>query len=252
MVQLCPQDRVSYASAAGKDGLGRGENGMTSMVLRLSEDRLPGAGDPVYLPALERALYVAEGEVTVEWASGAVYQSEGSAWLGDAAVALLPGAAGARLLRFELGRADATDRGLLHAAPRAQSEQKLAVDVLLDDGFDWLMRCDRVGFPKGGVAYTHIHQGPGLRYCLEGGIRIESEGHAHQYGPGEAWFESGAAPVLAPTSSEAETSFVRCFILPRQCKGKSSIRYVKPEDAARPKPQRYKVLGERFIALSRG
>ena len=83
-------------------------------------------------------------------------------------------------------------------------------------------------------------------------IRIESDGHTHQYGPGEAWFESGAAPVLAPTSQEAETSFVRCFILPRQCKGKSSIRYVKPEDASRPKPQRYKVLGERFIALSRG
>ncbi len=222
------------------------------MMLRLIEDRLPGAGEPVFLPALERALYVAEGEVSVEFPRGAVHQGEGSAWLGDEPIALLPGAAGARLLRFELARADATERGLLHAAPRAQSEQKLAVDVLLDDGFEWLMRCDRVGFPKGGVAYTHIHQGPGLRYCLEGGIRIESEGRAHQYGPGDAWFESGVAPVLAPTSEEAETSFVRCFILPRACKGRSSIRYVRPEDATRPKPQRYKVLGERFIALPRG
>jgi len=111
------------------------------------------------------------------------------------------------------------------------------------------MRCDRVSFSKGGVAYTHIHQGPGIRYCLEGNIRIESEGHVNSYAPGQAWFESGSSPVLAPTSSETETSFVRCFILPRSCKGRSSIRYVRPEDADKPKPQRYRVLGERFIEL---
>jgi hypothetical protein len=55
--------------------------------------------------------------------------------------------------------------------------------------------------------------------------------------------------VLAPTSEEVETTFVRCFVLPRACKGRSSIRYVLKEDAARPKTQRYRVLGERFIAL---
>ncbi len=224
---------------------------MTALRLSLCQDQLPGAGDPVYLPALERAIYVTEGELTIEWRSGAGHHGAGTAWLGDGAIGLLPGAAGARLLRFELACADAAS-GALRAAPRAQSEQKLAVDVMPDDGFEWLMRCDLVGFPKGGIAYTHIHQGPGMRYCLEGGIRIESEGVAHRYGPGEAWFESGDAPVLAPTSEETETSFVRCFLLPRQCKGRSSIRYVRPEDASRPKPQRYKVLGERFIALPRG
>ncbi|HUH84295.1 MAG TPA: cupin domain-containing protein, partial [Stellaceae bacterium] len=122
----------------------------------------------------------------------------------------------------------------------------------LDGGFPWLIRCDRVGFPKGGVAYVHVHQGPGIRYCLEGAIEIESDGRTHRYGPGEAWFEEGSVPVLAPTSKEAETSFVRCFVLPRGCKGRSSIRYVRPEDAAKPKPQRYKVLAERFIALPEG
>ena len=113
-----------------------------------------------------------------------------------------------------------------------------------------ILRCDRVSFPKGGIAYTHVHQGPGIRYCLEGRIRIETEGHSHSYGPGEAWFEIGHEPVLAPTSDEMETSFVRCFILPRSCKGRSSIRYVRPEDATKPKTQRYRVLGERFIELA--
>ncbi|MGH7032277.1 MAG: hypothetical protein ACREFL_00935, partial [Stellaceae bacterium] len=101
-------------------------------------------------------------------------------------------------------------------------------------------------------AYTHLHQGPGIRYCLEGAIAIESEGALHSYREGEAWFESGAAPVLAPTSKDSETRFLRCFILPRQCKGRSSIRYVQPEDAKRPKPQRYKILGERFITFEGG
>jgi hypothetical protein len=222
---------------------------MSSVNLRLIEDQLPPAGEPVFLPALARTVYVVAGDAAIEDQQSATHQAPGSAFIGEQSITLLPGAAGARLLRFELTRADAKDRGVLRAAPRCESSQKLAVDVLLDDGFDWLMRCDLVGFPKGGVAYTHIHQGPGIRYCLEGGIRIESDGAAHAYGPGEAWFESGAAPVLAPTSSESETSFLRCFILPRCSKGRSSIRYVKPEDMSRPKPQRYKILGERFIAL---
>jgi len=225
---------------------------MIELNLRLNADFLPEAGDPVFLPAAERALFIAEGAVTVEWQQGARLCEEGGAFLGDEAIALLPGPAGARLLRFELVAAGASDGGALRAAPAAASEQNLAVDVALDPGFQWLMRLDLVGFPKGGVAYTHLHQGPGIRYCLEGAITIESEGASHIYRAGEAWFESGQAPVLAPTSKDSETRFLRCFILPRQVKGRSSIRYVRPEDAKRPKPQRYKVLGERFITLAGG
>lgn len=222
---------------------------MTRLVLRFCEDRLPAAGDPVYLPAVERALYLIEGDVTVDFATGSVNQSAGSAWLGGGEIALFPGSEGARLLRWELLPLSARDQGELRAAPATRSGTKLAVEIDLDPDFGWLMRCDRVGFPKGGIAYTHVHQGPGIRYCIEGEIEIRSEGGATRYAAGEAWFESGPTPVLAPTSAERETSFVRGFVLPRGCKGRSSIRYVRPEDAAKPKPQRYKVLGERFIDL---
>lgn len=221
---------------------------MTRLTLRLLEDRVPAGGDPVYLPALARALYVIEGDATIETPRGCTHRDHGSAWLGDGAVAVLPGGQGARLLRWELV-APTEDDGALRAAPHCRSVAARAATVELDPGFGWLMRCDRVGFPKGGIAYTHIHQGPGIRYCLEGGIRIESEGRVSAYGPGEAWFENGSSPVLAPTSPDAETSFVRCFVLPRSCKGRSSIRYVLPEDAAKLKVQRYRVLGERFIEL---
>jgi len=220
------------------------------LTLRLIEDRLPAAGDPVYLPALSRALYVIEGDTTVELATGCCHQAAQSAWLGDTAVALVPGSAGARVLRWELATAGEHADGTLRTAPHCTSTSKLTAPLEIDPAFGWLMRCDRVGFPKGGIAYTHVHQGPGIRYCLEGRIRIESEGQTHSYGPGEAWFENGSSPVLAPTSDEAETSFVRCFILPRACKGRSSIRYVLREDAAKPKSQRYRVLGERFIELA--
>ena len=220
-----------------------------TMILRLNEDDLPASGDPVYLPALDRALYVLSGEVSVEFPRGCTRQSAGSAWLGDDQIALLPGPAGARLLRWELAAGSEDDR--LLAAPGVVTAAKLSAEIDLDLRFGWLMRCDRVGFPKGGIAYRHVHQGPGIRYCLEGGIQIETEGHTAHYGPGEAWFESGSLPVRAPTSPAAETTFVRCFVLPRACKGRSSIRYVDPEDAAKPKPQRYAVLGERFIELAR-
>ena len=222
-----------------------------TMVLQLHEDRLPASGDPVYLPAVERALYVIEGDVTVEFPDGCSGQSSGSAWLGSSDIALLP-KGDVRLLRWELVSSDVADQGALRSAPGTSSEMRLCAEVELDPCFGWLMRCDRVGFPKGGIAYTHVHQGPGIRYCLEGRIEIETEGSKQQYGPGEPWFESGSSPVLAPTSKETETAFVRCFVLPRSCKGRSSIRYVNAEDAAKPKTQRYKVLGERFIELTGG
>ncbi len=224
---------------------------MTRMTMRLIEDALPPSGDPVYLPALGRVCYVAEGDMVVEHPTGCARQERGSAWVGSGEIALLAGQAGARVLRWELGPGNApANQGLPLAAPRCPSTIKLAADIDLPDGFGWLMRCDEVAFPKGGIAYTHVHQGPGIRVCLEGRIRIETEGDANEYGPGEAWFELGSAPVLAPTSETEATRFVRCCVLPRSCKGRSSIRYVLAEDAAKPKTQRYKILVERFIDLA--
>jgi hypothetical protein len=105
-----------------------------------------------------------------------------------------------------------------------------------------LMRCDRVDFPPGGVAYRHTHQGPGIRVLLTGTIRIETGGGAEQYRPHEAWFERGPEPVFAAASESEPTAFVRCMVLPVSLRGQSSIRYVREKDAAKPKPQRYTVF----------
>jgi quercetin dioxygenase-like cupin family protein len=109
---------------------------------------------------------------------------------------------------------------------------------------DSLLRCDRVDFPPGGVAYRHTHPGPGLRVLLQGRIRIETEGQSHEYGPLEWWYETGADPVYAAASETEETAFVRVLVLPAEWAGKRTIRYVDPADADKPKPQRTRIYLE--------
>jgi quercetin dioxygenase-like cupin family protein len=118
----------------------------------------------------------------------------------------------------------------------------LSAAVELPSDGEALIRCDRVDFPPGGVAYLHTHQGPGIRVLLHGSIRIDTAGKSHSYGPLEAWFEPGPEPVFAAASETEPTAFVRCMVLPRRLHGQSSIRYVRGEDAAKPKPQKYTVF----------
>ena len=162
-----------------------------------------------------------------------------SAWQGRDAVKVTAGTAGATLLRWELAAAGATVNG----------KPLLAQEITLDPAGGHLMRCDRVDFPLGGIAYTHVHRGPGIRCLLRGGIRIETNGRAHDIAPGEAWFESGPDPVLALASKEQLTAFVRVMILPLELLGKSSIRYVRPEDADKPKLQAYRLFADEPLAL---
>jgi quercetin dioxygenase-like cupin family protein len=126
---------------------------------------------------------------------------------------------------------------------------KLAAEVELDPAAEWLMRCDRVDFPPGGVAHLHTHPGPGIRSVLTGSIRIESEGEAHAYGPFDAWFERGPDPVFAAASETEATAFVRVMLLPREWEGKRTIRYVDPADADKPKSQRATVFLEQPVSL---
>jgi hypothetical protein len=124
----------------------------------------------------------------------------------------------------------------------------LAARLDLDPG-PYVMRCDRVDFPPGGVALTHVHPGPGIRCLLFGRIRIEGGGSSHEYGPFEAWYESGPEPVFAAASETEPTAFVRVMILPREWAGKRTIRYVDPEDEEQPKTQRATVFREHPIEL---
>lgn len=222
---------------------------MANFVLRLYEDQLPPLHLPVYLPLANRSIFVKKGDLTIETRDGCQHQTTRTGWVGNGELSLVSGSEGATICRWELVSDSNLNPGELQSEPFCESKLKLEEVIDLDPNFSWLMRCDSVGFPPGGVALTHVHQGPGIRYLLKGEITIKTEGEESRHKPGDAWFELGPAPVLAPTTEETDTLFVRCFILPSACKGKSSIRYVRAEDVQEPKVQTYHVYAERLIEL---
>jgi hypothetical protein len=215
-----------------------GLTAVTGWELRLVEDTL-AAGAAVALPAdgANRAVYVAHGGI----AAGDAAFTDDTAWHGTGAApaTLRAGPQGAALWRFELARAGAP----VVAATGGRTLEKLRAPLdgggLPPEG-PLLLRCDSVAFPPGGCAFLHTHQGPGIRCLIEGGIRIDTHGTSTAYAPGGAWFEAGPEPVFAQAAADRPSRFVRVMVLPARLKGQSSIRYLRKEDQAKPKSQRYK------------
>ena len=211
-------------------------------ILRLYEDTLSGDGAfDAALPAMPRMIFVVHGAVTV----ATRVLGDGEAWFGAGPLALTPGKAGATCWRFELAPAAGADGAARGRGVVSHEKMSARLDTL--PAGDLLMRGDSVGFPPGGCAYLHTHQGPGIRCLIEGGIRIDTHGGSTSYGPGGAWFESGPEPVFAQ-GADRPTRFVRVMILPRALLGKSSISYVNEDDKTRPKSQQYKIFVDEPIA----
>ena len=203
--------------------------------LTLFEDVLSN-GAAALLPSAARMIFVVHGALSV----GAQSLVDGNAWQGEAAVALKGGEeTGAMIWRFDFTE-EASTTVLVREGLR--SSIKLAAPLLTLPEGELLLRGDSVAFPPGGCAFTHVHQGPGLRCLIEGGIRIDSQGRSTAYGPGGAWFESGPEPVFAQASADRSSRFIRVMILPRTLLGKSSIRYVNDADKDKPRSQSYKIF----------
>lgn len=204
--------------------------------LNLFCDRLAPGGQFEAAAARNRVLYVAQGSADVDGSE----QGLDTAWFGAGPVSCQAGPAGAELWRWELSLTGGeAERGALLSAPITTLER--------DAG--WLMRCDSVALPPVGCAYRHTHQGPGIRCLLEGGIRVETGGQAHDYRRGEAWFEDGVTPVFAQAAADAPMRFIRVMILPRALKGERSIRYVDDADRDKPKRQTYKIYIDELVDL---
>ena len=58
--------------------------------------------------------------------------------------------------------------------------------------------------------------------------------------------------MFAAASESEPTAFVRCMVLPARLHGKSSIRYVRAEDAEKPKPQSYTVFVDEPLDATAG
>jgi hypothetical protein len=209
--------------------------------LRLYEDLLAN-GSAVSLPALPRMIYVAHGSLGVADRS----LRDDQAWAGEGAVTLKAGSGGAAVWRWEL--ADETDAATV-AGHGVASREKLAARLETIPKGALLLRGDSVGFPPGGCAYLHRHQGPGIRCLVEGGIRIDTRGHSASYGPGCAWYETGPDGVFAQ-AADRPTRFVRVMILPVSYVGRSSVEYLNEEDKAKPKVQQYKIFADMPLTVA--
>jgi hypothetical protein len=211
-----------------------------SPVLALYEDVLAN-GAALMLPAAARMIFLVHGGVTIADRT----LRDGEAWHGEGAATITAGSAGATCWRYEL------------AAPRAPpaagviSREKLAVSLDTLPAGELLLRGDSVAFPPGGCAYRHTHQGPGIRCLLEGGIHIDTAGRSISYGPGGAWYESGPEPVFAQ-AADRPSRFIRVMILPHALLGKSSLQFVDPADAAKPRAQQYQIFADAPIARPAG
>jgi hypothetical protein len=208
-------------------------------VLTLYEDTLSNLAT-LALPALPRMIFVVHGEVAM---AGQTLH-DGEAWHGEAAASLTAGGTGATCWRFELAAAATPDS----TAPGVSSRTKLAARLDTLPAGELLLRGDSVGFPPGGCAWLHRHQGPGIRCLIEGGIRIDTHGRSTSYGPGGAWYESGPEPVFAQAAADRASRFIRVMILPRALIGKSSIQYLDAADAAKPRLQQYKIFADAPIS----
>jgi quercetin dioxygenase-like cupin family protein len=210
---------------------------MSTHALEFFRDQLAAGARLSLSDPCPRVLYVRSGSLTARSNAVVATLAPNSGWHGDQACEVVSGKTGADIYRWELRREPAT--------PSATSALRAA--LTLDPKGAYLMRCDRVDFPPGGIAYTHTHQGPGIRCLLGGEIRIKVSGSEHLVRPGEAWFEAGPDLVLALASEREPTSFARVMSLPAELRGKSSIRYVLPEDADKPKRQTYQLFVDDLI-----
>ena len=133
--------------------------------LGLYEDILANVGS-LTLPALPRMIFVVHGTVMIDGRT----IGTGEAWHGQDAVTVAAGPEGANCWRW-----DVMPEG---ASPSAAGCQKLVARLDTLPKGDLLLRGDSVGFPPGGCAYLHRHQGPGIRCLIEGGIRIDTHGRS--------------------------------------------------------------------------
>jgi quercetin dioxygenase-like cupin family protein len=87
------------------------------------------------------------------------------------------------------------------AAP-GMSRQLLLKQALPPLGANPEARVIRVHFPSGYKTPMHTHEGPGPRYVLKGKVRVEDNGKTQVYGPGDVFWETGAAMTVQSVSGD--------------------------------------------------
>lgn len=207
---------------------------MTAYMLRFSTIRLAEGQGETSLPAACRVLYLRSGHANVTTEGALMSLAPDSACHSTRAVTIRVIGPAAEIWCWEAVPRDdscAEDKGAL--------TRRSAYPLTLEPGVRYAIRCDRVAFPPGGIAYTHIHAAAGVRCLHTGEIDINSLGHRWVARPGDTWLERGPEEVFAQAGQDGPASFIRVMLVPESHWGRSTITYVRPEDQDTPKPQQY-------------
>jgi hypothetical protein len=219
---------------------------MTMFRLRIYQDHFTEEVQ-AQLPAERRVLYCVAGCAEIKDAEKTETVKGDGAWFSAKATTVRGRDEGACIWRWELVTPDAPSGELKGEGiiSRLAGDYEIKVDTSVKR----LMRLDRVSFPLGGEALTHIHAAAGVRCLLEGNLLLDSVGHRYRVWPGDPWVEHGPDSVYAKASEHQLSSFVRVMIVPEQYKGRSTITYVNADDLEKPKSQSYKRYLEEPISL---
>ena len=218
----------------------------TSFCLRIYHDHLT-EGANATLPKARRVIYCVSGQPTLA-APGKTQTITGDqAFFSEGECTVRGDGEGARLWRWELVAMN-EPRGEIRAGG-IKSVDAGNYEIELDTSIKRLMRLDRVSFPLGGEALTHIHAAPGVRCQLMGSLLVESLGARNRLWPGDSWVEHGPDHVYAKASEKELSAFVRVMIVPEEYKGRSTVAYVRPEDKDKLKSQSYTRYLEEPITL---
>ena len=218
----------------------------TKFRLRIYHDHVTeGAG--ATLPPARRVIYCVSGEAALSAPGRSETLSSDQAWFSERETKIRGDGEGARLWRWELV-APGAERGEIRQAG-IKSTDAGDYEIELDTTVKRLMRLDRVSFPLGGEALTHVHAAPGVRCQLTGSLLLDSLGARYRVWPGDSWVEHGPDQVYAKASEKELSAFVRVMIIPEEYRGRSTITYVRAEDKDRPKSQSYTRYLEEPIAI---
>jgi hypothetical protein len=204
--------------------------------LRIYHDHLT-EGATATLPNARRVIYCVAGQAALSSAGRQQVLADDQAWFSDRETTVRGEVEGARLWRWELVSPDEA-AGEIHATA-IKSFNAGDYEIEVDTSVKRLMRLDRVSFPLGGEALTHVHAAPGVRCLVTGNLLLESVGARYRVWPGDSWVEHGPDQVYAKASEKQLSAFVRVMIIPEEYRGRSTITYVRPEDKDKPKSQSY-------------
>jgi hypothetical protein len=221
---------------------------MEQYKLRVVHDTLQANARLTLVPAV-RVLYCRSGSVTVVVNGSNRILEEDTALAVTEAVTVETASSSAVVWRWEAVPIANDDSATLSSAAGVHSELRGSYPVPLKDGENYAIRCDRVAFPPGGAAYTHTHAAPGVRCQHTGELFIDSLGHEWTAKPGETWLERGPDHVFAQAWDKTPAHFIRVMLIPEPYWGRSTISYMLPEDADKPKLQQYHRYVEQPVQL---